>query len=465
MRRIALATTILVALLAPSTAAAVTVPIVVNPWRVVSEASGSNLDDASAVRAADGTLHVVYRHAEGPTTTAIRYRTMSKGGTWSTPETVVSGWSGVTNADIELAGGTPHVFWAGIRTTDPADPARSGQAWYASRTGGAWSMSAAPFSTDQYAYVGNPLSTALATDGTPWATWSKGGRRIHSGFATGTEEPNLTTTCCDYATNIARDAATGDIYTTYYADRDSDNGYFTQRIAPTLGDRVMLPGGRYGDSALSRGHRLAAASRTTGGVYAAYCDRSPSCTGIRVGAVTGPNLRLRLPGAANAETVWTAAAPLGRMWVSWADSRGVWAARSNKALTQWGAVQLLKGPRGFDGVWSTGGNADRGTFDLFANINVGEDYRIWQTRVRPKLSITPPVLLSKNNIARTVKLRLTDAGDVVPGAIRFRGVTKTVDALGYAEFVVPAGAMRGVQPAIGSSTGYVPGRSIVRITR
>lgn len=465
MRRLAFATVLIAALLAPSTAAAVTVPIVINPWRVVSERSGTNLDEAAEVRGADGTLHVIYTNDESVSSEGIRYRTLSRGGAWSAPETVISGWTGITNPDIELVGGVPHVFWAGIRTTDSADPAHTGQAWYASRVGGAWNMSAAPFSNDSYAYAGSPLSTALAGDGTPWATWSKGGRRLHSGLATGAAEPNLTTTCCDYAANLGRDAATGDIYTTYYADRDSDNGYFTQRVAPTLGDRVLLPGGRYGDSALSRGHRLAAASRTTGGVYSAYCDRYPSCVGIRVGAVTGPSLRLRLPGAANAETVWTAAAPLGRMWVSWADSRGVWAVRSNKALTQWGALQLLKGPRNFDSVWGTTGNAERGTYDLFANISVGSDYRIWQTRVRPKLSIFPPVLLSKNNVARTVKLRLTDAGDVVPGTIRFRGTTKAVDALGYASFVVPAGATRGVQPAIGSSTGYVPGRSIVRITR
>lgn len=465
MRRLAFATVLIAALLAPSTAAAVTVPIVINPWRVVSERSGTNLDEASAVRAADGTLHVVYVDDEPDTPEGIRYRTLSRGGAWSSPESVVSGWLNVNNPDIELIGGVPHVFWAGQRSIVNTDPASSGQAWYASRAGGTWSLSAAPFSTNAYAYASSQLSTTLAGDGTPWGAWTRGGRYVHAGLATGTEEASLTAACCDYAANLGRDAATGDVYTTYYADSDSDNGYFTQRIAPTLGDRVMLPGGRYAGKALSRGHRMAAASRTTGGVYSAYCDRYPSCTGIHVGAVTGPHLRLRLPGTANAETVWTAAAPLGRMWVSWADSRGVWAVRSNKALTQWGALQLLKGPKNFDTVWQTSGDADRGTYDLFANISVGSDHRIWQMRVRPKLSVFPPVLLSKNDIARIVKLRLTDAGDPVPGSIRFRGTTKVVDAMGYATFVVPAGATRGAMPATGSSTGYVPGRSIVRITR
>lgn len=465
MRRIAFAIVLVAALVAPAAASAVAVPAV-NPWRLVSEKTGKNLDESSAVRAADGTLHVVYTDDESVSTSGIRYRTLSPAGGWSAPETVVAGWSGTTNPDIELIGGVPHVFFGGIRSTDVADPASSGQAWYASRTGGTWSLSSAPLTALTTAYASSEFSTALATDGTLWGSWTGTfGLRLHTGLATGTEEPSLSGGCCDYASNLGRDAATGDIYATYYSNADEGHGYFTQRVAPTRGDRVLLQGGRYLDDSLSRTKRLAAASRTTGGVYAAYCDRYPSCTGLRVGAVSGPSLRLRLPDSANAETVWTAAAPNGRLWVSWADSKGVWVARSNKALTQWGALQNVKGPRSFDTAWQTSGNAERGTYDLFANFNVGDDFRIWHTRVRPKLSINPPILLARNNIARVVKLRLTDAGDVVGGKITFRGTTKFVNASGFAEFVVPAGAMRGALPATGTATGYVPAKSVVRITR
>jgi hypothetical protein len=40
-----------------------------------------------------------------------------------------------------------------------------------------------------------------------------------------------------------------------------------------------------------------------------------------------------------------------------------------------------------------------------------------------------------------------------------------VDASGFATFVVPAGARRGSVAAAGSATGYVPAKSVVRITR
>ncbi|MCW2920945.1 MAG: hypothetical protein JWL76_819 [Thermoleophilia bacterium] len=465
MRRIAFAIVLVAALVAPSTAAAVAIPAI-NPWRLVSEKGGKNLDQSSAVRAADGTLHVVYTDDESVSTSGIRYRTLSPGGTWSAAETVVAGWSGTTDPDIELIAGIPHVFFGGIRSTDTSDPASSGQAWYASRAGGTWSLSSTPLTALTTAYASSEFSTALAADGTLWGSWTGTfGLRVHTGLATGTEEPSLSGGCCDYASNLGRDAVTGDIYATYYSNADEGHGYFIQRVAPTRGDRVLLPGGRYGNDSLSRTKRMAAAARTTGGVYAAYCDRYPSCTGLRVGAVSGPNLRLRLPGSANAETLWTAAAPNGRLWVSWADSSGVWAARSNKALTQWGPLQLLKGPRSFDTAWQTSGNADRGTYDLFANFNVGDDFRTWHTRVRPKLQINPPILIARNNVARIVKLRLTDAGDPVGGTIRFRGTSKVVDATGFAQFVVPAGAMRGAIAATGSATGYVPAKSTVRITR
>ena len=470
MRRLAtaaLATLAAVALAAPATAAAVTVPkvpIVVNPWKVVSERSGKNLDESSSVRAADGTLHVVYTDDVAVSSEGIRYRTLSPNGAWSAPETVVAGWVGVTNPDIELVGGVPHVFWGGQRSTDVSDPASSGQAWYASRAGGSWTLAAAPSSNLSTAYASSQFSTALAGDGTPWGAWTGTfGLRIHSGLAAGAEEPSLSNGCCDYGANLERDAATGDIYATYYSNADSGEGYFTQRVAPSVGDRVKLPG--LGADALSRNKRLAAAARTTGGVYAAYCDRYPSCTGVRVAAVSGPTLRLRLADAANPEAVWTAAAPQGRLWLSWADSRGVWAVRSNRALTQWGAQQLLKGPRGWDGIWQVNGEGSRGFLDVFANVSTDDDFKVWHTRVRPKLSIFPPLVLSKNNVARTVTLRLTDAGDPVVGKIAFRGEVKTTNVLGYASFVVPAGAKRGAVAATGTASGYVAGRGTVRITR
>ena len=139
--------------------------------------------------------------------------------------------------------------------------------------------------------------------------------------------------------------------------------------------------------------------------------------------------------------------------------------RSNRALTQWGAAQLVGGPRGWDGIWQVSGEGSRGYLDAFANVSVGEDFRTWHARVRPKLSITPPLVLARNNIARVVKLRLVDAGDPVVGTIRFRGVTKLTDMSGYATFVIPAGAARGAQRATGSSAGYVAGAATVRITR
>ncbi len=463
MRRpLVLVVVLLAALLAPAPVAAVAAPVV-NPWRVVSERSGANLDEASSVRASNGVLHVVY-HEETGTSDGLRYRTLSAAGAWSAPEAIASGWASINNADIELVGGAPHVFWGGQRSVDVSDPASSGQGWYASRAAsGTWTLSAAPFTSLSTAYASSELSTALATDGTPWATWTGTfGLRVHTGLATGANEPSLSKHCCDYASNVGRDAKTGDIFAVYYSNADTGKGYFTQRVSPTTGDRVLLAGGRYANNALSRIKRLAAASRTAGGVYSAYCDRYPSCTSIRVAAVTGPSLRLALPSAANAETVWTAAAPLGRMWVSWADAKGVWVARSNMALTKWGAYQPLKGPRNFDTVWSTGGEASRGPLDLFANVTVKGDTRMWHQRVKPKLAVTAPAM-THSDMTRTISLRLVDAGDPVIGTIRFGGVTKATNALGYATFTIPRGTRTGSYPAVGSARGYVAGSGTVRV--
>jgi hypothetical protein len=449
----------------PASAAAVTI-MPINPWRVVSERSGLNLDEAGAARAGNGVLHVVYPDVLGPSEEGIRYRTLSLGGTWSAPETVVGSWESHTNPDVELIAGVPHVFFGGIATTDTSDPASSGQAWYATRADGTWTRSASPFSALSTAYASSEFSTALAVDGTPWGTWTGTfGLRVHTGLATGSSEPTLSDGCCDYASNVGRDAKTGEIWAFYYSNADAGEGYFTQRVAPTLGARTLLPGGRYQDQALSRTKRMAAAPRTTGGVYSAYCDRYPSCTGIRVGAADGTGLRLAPVASPNAETVWAAAAPFGRMWVSWADAKGVWVARSNKAFTQWGARQLIGGPRNWDSIWQTSGDGSRGPLDLLANITVNDDTRIWHRRVQPKLSVATPAGLVHSDMSRTIMLRLTDAGDPVVGKISFLGVSHTTNALGYATVTVPAGTRTGAHVATGTASGYVAGTGRVRVHR
>lgn len=450
-------------------AAILTAPSAGAAWQVVSENTGGNADEPSHVRGADGTLHIVYRDHIGVANEGVRYRTLSPTGVLGAPTSPVAGWVSVTQPDIELVGGNPVAFWGGQQDTNSTNPRSTGQAWYSTLAGGAWSLSEQPLTASTTPYASTQFSTALASDGLPWSTWTQTGQlNTHAGLGTAGAEQNLSTGCCEYAANLGRDAATGDLYVNYFSNVTGRTGYYSRRIAPALGDAVLLAGGQANGNALSRTRRMSAAERTTGGVYSAHCDTYPSCTGIRVSAIGGRALRKPLT-AAQVPTVpdstWVAAAPLGRLWLSWSNRSGVYAVRSNRALTRWGAVQRLALPAGTDTSWQTSGEGSRGFLDLFSNITVGNATRIYTQRVKPPLTLTVSPTAVRNSTSHVVRFQLTDAGDPVGrGRVRFRGVTRTTNIAGYASFVVAAGSRAAVYGAVGTAPGYLDSSAVaVRI--
>jgi hypothetical protein len=243
-----------------------------------------------------------------------------------------------------------------------------------------------------------------------------------------------------------------------------------QQLAPTVGTPTRLP--RIGTDSLSRGARMPMAQRTTGGLYTAYCDKYPSCTGIRVAALGRPALRLALTPAqvpTLTDGVWLAAAPAGRLWLAFQNRDGVFVTRTNRAVTRWEPVQKLALPAHTDTAWSLSGEGSRGPLDLLSSIGVTSgdsvDIRIRHRRALPKLSVATPPGLVHSDMSRMITLKLTDAGDPVVGTIRFLGVAHTTNGLGNATFTVPAGTRTGSYVATGSATGYVAGAGRVRVHR
>ncbi|MCW2924097.1 MAG: hypothetical protein JWM98_1501 [Thermoleophilia bacterium] len=436
-------------------------------WTQVSEHSGHNYDETSAVRGADGTLHIVYADDLTNTDAGIRYRTMGPTGVLGSPQTVISGWSGRTSPDIELVGGVPTAFFSGL---GPA-PTNGGQVYTASLGASGWALSPTPMSANTAAYSSDQVSSVLDGDAAPWTSFSSTfGVFVHTGFATAGPEANYQPAggCCGYGSNLGRNPVTGEIVLFYKSNATNENGYYRRTVSPTVGAPVLLPR-RAGDtSSLERGRRMAAAVRTTtGDVTTAYCAAYPTCNLLRV---TGASsfLGLRLADAqvpTTSDSVWTASAPNGRMWLSWSNRSGVFATRSNKAFTKWGPIQRLALPAGTDTSWTTSGDGSLGPLDLFTNLTAtGGGTFIWTRRIQPALTVTPVPARVLNNRAHTVRIRLTDAGDpVVGGSIRFRGVTRRTGFTGYATFTLPAGVRAGFYPVSGSSTGYVSAAGALRV--
>jgi hypothetical protein len=458
-----------VVLLAAVTAALVAASSASAAWTAVSERDGQNTDDPGVVRAADGTLHIVYRERQGADN-GIRHRTLpAAGGAWTAPATVVAGWVGITNPDIEVVGGVPHAFWGGQGTLAPGDPTNTGRAWYASLSAGTWTRSALPMTFRQSPYASSQVTSAVAADGaTPWIAWTGTGiMAIHGGLAQGAvDETNLSTGCCQYAANLERDAATGDLYLVWYGNETNAHGYYAQRIQPTVGDVVRLPSTATTEAVSGRTPRVAAAARTTGGVYTAYCDTYPSCTQLRVAGSSGPSLR-RSAGSegANPSKVWTAAAPDGRMWLAWGDnSNRIFVVRSNKALTRWSAVRQLGAPTGTTSTWHLFGDAARGPFDLFVNATAAEQTRTYHQRVLPSLSLQVVSVRRDRRGRPVVTLRSNDAGDAIAASIRLGRTTLASRTNGLVRFILPATTGKGTfVSARATKTGYVAASARIRI--
>ncbi|MBC7461582.1 MAG: hypothetical protein H7287_09505, partial [Thermoleophilia bacterium] len=199
-------------------------------WRTYTEHPGSNNDNPSLVRTPDGVLHIAYVDHLASLDNNFRYRTLAPNGvTFSAPNSIVEHWVSLAEGALVTVGGTPTVIWGGQRTSDVADPAASGQAWAASLTGGAWTLSATPVSTSNTPYASSQVSAAVDNTGVPWFSWSTTfGVGIHQSLSPlGFEDTNAgPATCCGYGSNLAKDAVTGDTYLVYQSNATDGSGYW-----------------------------------------------------------------------------------------------------------------------------------------------------------------------------------------------------------------------------------------------
>jgi hypothetical protein len=189
-----------------------------------------------------------------------------------------------------------------------------------------------------------------------------------------------------------------------------------------LGSAVNMPG----TSNMSVGEigRTPLVARVGGGFYVAYATGYPALNRIRLWAVGAPTSTLiaSVPSLAGEPTATVAAAPDGRLWVIWKqDVNGqpqVFAERSNKAMTRFGATVDAGSPPGAASDYRLDASATGGALDLFGSFAFGTSSSVstWYRRLLPGLTLTAsPGKLHSGRRTRVTFL-VTDAGDPVKGA-------------------------------------------------
>jgi hypothetical protein len=420
-------------------------------WKAVTTPDQSSVNQVGLVRTADGVLHVVWDRATGPNTEDLLHTTIARSGRVGSTNPIQSGWTGFQSAAAVLDPGGIRVFVGAMRSTDSSDPNDELSTMLSSDGGASWALQTGNVVPDGGQAYGSPVAATALPNGGTMQTWAGTlGTWVHSGLSPATPNYNFQAPLGNYGyyPNLASDASARTVLA-WYSSASGHLGVLAQDVAADgspVGSAVTMPG--TGDMAIGMLGLTPLVARTGGGFYVAYPTGYPRMNRVRVwrvGSGTAPAIA-RL-GSGN-HPVALAAAPGGRLWVVWGDTRGgaarVLARRSNENATRFGAVvdagRAARAPATYQLGASPVGNA----LDVLANFNIGTQPRsaTYHRRIKPGLTLTARPSRLRRGVRQGVDFVVTDAGDPV------RGVRVT------------AGGASGATGRDGGVTLRVPGRTV-----
>jgi hypothetical protein len=412
-----------------------------------------NYAEPGLARTGDGTLHVVWTRKNGTKAELVHAAVKPSGAVGSTT-VALTGWSSMSHPDLlRMPDGSLRAFFGGIRTVQPNEPNDTMNTATAPAAGTPWTLQTGNVVQSTTAYATAVAGAALTKDGTPISTWSTTpGVGYH--FGTDAADPDVlikADTCCLYDPDVAVDATTGAAYVAFWSNQKGAPGVFAQAIGPTAvkGARVLAPGSVSGGNSLGADGRTPITGRIgAAGVFVVYGQGYPTFKTVAVWRVGGakPQLVVKADGAKHPNV---APAPEGRLWLVWDQGGKVWASRTNRAVTRIGPPSAVSPPAGGT-VYRLNGEGSAGPLDVIANVG-GGGQSLWHQQVWPRLSLQATAF--KRASGRTVRFRVTDAGDAVAGAkVKVGGKTFTTDRTGT---VVVGFASTAMTTATASKAGYV----------
>jgi hypothetical protein len=397
-------------------------------------------------------------------------------------------WSSLS-ADPEpfLLNGVPTIAFGGLRNADVTEDPYNGQMSFVQAADAtSWALGTGSLTYSRSAYgdygfgvtddgTGQPVSAGVYS--------SSDHLTVHHGLdpavpAT-TPDVALAPTGGDaYNANVARDLKTGVTYAVWYsaAGGKADQGIRAAEIWPAQGapmppaplSTVQYQGTTESDPSTQD---TGVVSRIGGGVWAVYNSGYPSAHTLvlwKVGTTT--KLTLHTPGEVQYPTV--AAAPGGRLWVSWIEGDQIRAVRTNPSVTKWGVVRTLSTPAApGESPTRIAGDGQLGPLDAVINVSPGplvkggsDAAQIFSARIYEGLAVgvSPHGISYKKG--GTVKVTVTDAGLAVRGvSVTVGGKTKVTNAHGQVSFAVPARSAKGAHSVTATALGWYPGKASFKV--
>jgi hypothetical protein len=426
-----------------------------------------NIDRLSAARTPDGVLHFVSVRRSGLGGT-VQHRTLSANAKQLGATTDIYTYpGGINDSPLLLAApGGLRAFFSGLYFGSALD---QGLATATSANGTSWAVKpnlASHANPAAAVYAAYGIGAAFLKDGTPLTAWGSTASAFHIGIDPVAADIAYSSDCCDYDPGVGVDSASGQaVFTWKFIGNDGSTGTAARALA--LGGALVHPPGA---AAADTGSMTGITGRLAGqpGIYLAYQQGTNQFLSRPAVWRYGSSQAMVLSGKAGARSIGISPAPEGRLWVFWHRDGRLYARRSNKAATKWGATRAVAPAKGTQTIYRVAGEGSAGPLDVFGLFGRGgSDLGYWQTRVLPVLSLTSAkgktitFKKGKKIFKKTqVTFKVTDVGDPVAGAVvSVGGGSKTTGGDGKATFTLPPGAYS----AHAKKAGYVPAKAGLKL--
>jgi hypothetical protein len=385
-------------------------------WEKLGADVGSSLYLPGVLRAANGTLHVVWEKTVGSNKQQYVHVALSKNGASGTATNVLGTTWSTLHEDPKLVrnGSGIRLLFSGLDGS-----LDSGYFYQATSTNGSsWS---APAKTAQWgsAYGAYGVGADAFANGTPIvggvlnsdAYW-------HVGTSAAAADGHFNVAGASMLdANLAVDRGTDAAWMTWYDQ--NKGGVWARQIAPTLGATAKAPSSTAGGgNSLEPGQQLSLAARPGGGTYTVYCSTYPFCKTAKLWKL-GTTKTVTINVTDNTDRMTLGVGSGGRIWLLTHDGGTdlLYVTRSNKAVTRFGPVKKIKPPAKTSSVYRMAIEGSAGRGDIVADVGTttGVD-NIWHTQVIPGLTMTPSTKKWSGNSPKKVTFTVKDAGDAVSGA-------------------------------------------------
>ncbi len=326
--------------------------------------------------------------------------------------------------------------------------------------GASWELQATNVVPDGGQAYGSPVSAVMLNDGTFYQAWAGTlGTWVHSGLSAASPNHDYQAPFGNYGYDPGLAASGTQTMLAWYSNATGHLGVHAQAVgaggAP-VGSAALMPG--TGNMSVGMLGRTPIVARVGGGFYVAYATGNPSLNRVKVWKIGATGTTDIAKTIGNNTTTTIAAAPDGRLWVAWVQRVGfvyhVFARRSNKAATKWGAVVDVGRP-GVTGMYHLDGNATSKAVDLFVNAtpNLSANAVTYYKRALPGLSLTSSRAKLPRGQRVAVTFAVRDAGDAVKGAkVKAGGKSGTTNAQGKVTLRI-TGKGKSLKATVGKS-GY-----------